>query len=79
MADGVNFPWRNIGKQEEVSSSLKLEQTLYLKWEYGDVLVSLLHRFHKPKYIYLYYLETTKPIICPPLVLQQVGVLVEVT
>lgn len=71
IADGVNFLCRNIGKQEEVSSSLKLEQTLRLKWEYGVMLklVSLLHGIQKPEYIYLYYLETIKPIICPPFVL----------
>lgn len=43
---------RTTGKQKNVSFSLNLDQTLWLKWKYTDMLVSLLPGICKPKCIY---------------------------
>lgn len=53
MVDDINFLCTTVGKQEDVSSSLKLEQTLCFKWGYTDMLklVSLLPGIHKLKYV----------------------------
>lgn len=63
VADGINSAEPLVSKKKKkVSSSLNLEQTLWLKWKYTDMSVSLLPGIRKPKYIYT---VLKKLIFCP--------------